>query len=45
MKDTLKEWATGKLAMFTLGLAAGYALYRWGIVSQLAAKIFNRQAE
>lgn len=41
--NTLKDWATGKIAMFTIGLAAGYALYRWGIVSQLTAKLFSKR--
>ena len=43
--NTLKEWATGKLAMFAIGLAAGYALYHFGLVPKLAEKLFSKQPE
>jgi hypothetical protein len=42
-ENTLKSWATGKLAMFMVGLAAGYALYRFGIISKLTEKFFKKE--
>ena len=40
--NTLKEWATGKLAMFAIGLAAGYFLYSSGVLQKVTAKIFKK---
>jgi len=42
-KNTLKDWATGKLAMFTIGVAAGYALYQFGVIPALTAKLFSKK--
>ena len=39
--NTLKSWATGKLAMFAIGLAAGYALYKMGLIQKLSGKLFK----
>ena len=41
--NTLKEWATGKLAMFAIGLAAGYFLYSSGILQKVTSKVFNKK--
>ncbi|MCE8159357.1 MAG: hypothetical protein I3270_02595 [Candidatus Moeniiplasma glomeromycotorum] len=43
--NTLKEWATGKLAMFAVGLAAGYALYHFGVIQKLTDKIFSKKTD
>jgi len=40
-QNTLKSWATGKLAMFALGLAAGYALYKMGLIQKISGKLFK----
>lgn len=42
-KNTLQAWATGKLAMFAIGLAAGYFLYSSGIIQKVTAKIFSKK--
>ena len=44
-ESTLKSWATGKLAMFAIGLAAGYALYKMGLIQKLSSKIFSKKDE
>jgi hypothetical protein len=40
--NTLKSWATGKLAMFALGLGVAYCLYKTGLVQKLTSKIFAK---
>lgn len=42
-KNTLKSWATGKLAMFAIGLAAGYALYKMGLIQKISGKLFSKK--
>ena len=42
-KNTLQAWATGKLAMFAIGLAAGYFLYSSGIIQKVTSKIFSKK--
>ncbi|CFW93066.1 protein of unknown function [endosymbiont DhMRE of Dentiscutata heterogama] len=44
-QNTLYAWATGKLAMFTIGLFAGYALYRMGVIQSLTGKLFRKKEE
>lgn len=45
-QSTLKSWATGKLAMFCIGLAAGYALYKMGLIQKITGKLFkSKEAE
>ena len=44
-QNTLKAWATGKVAMFTIGLLAGYALYRMGVIQKLTNKLFTKKEE
>jgi hypothetical protein len=44
-ESTLKSWATGKLSMFLVGLAAGYALYKFGVISKLTEKFFSKKEE
>ena len=42
-QNTLKSWATGKLAMFALGLACGIALYKMGLIQKLTGKLFSKK--
>jgi hypothetical protein len=42
-QNTLQAWATGKVAMFTIGLLAGYALYRMGVLQKLTHKLFKKE--
>ncbi|RHZ35498.1 hypothetical protein [endosymbiont GvMRE of Glomus versiforme] len=42
-ENTWESWATGKLAMFTIGLAAGYALYQMGVLQKFTEKIFTKK--
>ena len=44
-ENTLKAWATGKIAMFTIGLAAGYALYHFGVIQKITEKLFKKREE
>jgi len=44
-ENTLKSWATGKLAMFTIGLLAGYALYNFGVIQKLTNKLFTKKED
>ena len=42
-QSTLKSWATGKLAMFAIGLACGIALYKMGLIQKLTGKLFSKK--
>ena len=44
-ENTLSSWATGKLAMFAIGLAAGYFLYQSGILQKVTGKLFKKKEE
>ena len=44
-ENTLQSWATGKVAMFTIGLLAGYALYKMGVIQKLTNKLFTKKEE
>ena len=39
------SWATGKLAMFAIGLAAGYFLYQTGMIQKVTGKLFSKKEE
>jgi len=41
-ENSLQSWATGKLAMFALGLAAGYFIYKTGLIQKLTDKLFKK---
>ena len=41
--NTLKSWATGKLAMFALGLGVAYGLYKTGLIQKLTSKLFAKK--
>jgi len=42
-QNTLQSWATGKLAMFAIGLAVGIFLYKAGIIQKLTGKLFSKK--
>ena len=42
-ESTLKSWATGKLAMFAIGLAVGYFIYKSGLIQKLTGKLFAKK--
>ena len=42
-QNTLKSWATGKLAMFAIGLAVGIAVYKMGLIQKLTSKILSKK--
>lgn len=42
-ENSWTSWATGKLAMFAIGLAAGYFLYQTGMLQKLTGKIFSKK--
>jgi len=42
-QNTLKSWATGKLAMFALGLGVAYFLYKSSLIQKLTSKIFAKK--
>jgi len=44
-ENSLQSWATGKLAMFAIGLAAGYFIYKSGLIQKLTSKIFTKKDE
>jgi len=41
-ENTWTSWATGKLAMFAIGLAAGWFLYQTGMIQKVTGKLFNK---
>jgi len=44
-ENTWTSWATGKVAMFAIGLAAGYFLYQSGILQKVTGKLFKKKDE
>ena len=44
-ENTLQSWATGKVAMFTIGLMVGIFLYRAGVLQKLTGKLFSKKEE
>ena len=42
-ENTLKSWATGKLAMFAIGLAVGYFIYKSGLIQKVTGKLFVKK--
>ena len=44
-ENSLQSWATGKLAMFAIGLAAGYFIYKSGLIQKLTSKILSKKDE
>ena len=51
MKDNIENenswtsWATGKLAMFAIGLAVGIFLYKTGVIQKVTGKLFSKKEE
>ena len=44
-QNTLYAWATGKIAMFALGLAVGIFLYKSGVIQKVTGKLFSKKEE
>jgi len=44
-ENSLQSWATGKLAMFAIGLAAGYFLYQSGVLQKVTGQLFKKKSE
>ena len=44
-QNTLVSWATGKVAMFAIGLAVGIFLYKTGVIQKVTGKLFNKKEE
>ena len=44
-QNTLMSWATGKLAMFAIGLAVGIFLYKTGVIQKVTGKLFSKKEE
>ena len=44
-QNTLMSWATGKVAMFAIGLAVGIFLYKTGVIQKVTGKLFNKKEE
>lgn len=42
-QSTLASWATGKVAMFTIGLMVGIFLYKAGILQKVTGKLFSKK--
>ena len=42
-ENTLASWATGKLAMFTIGLMVGIFLYKAGVIQKVTSKLFSKK--
>lgn len=42
-ENTLKSWATGKLAMLAIGLAVGYFIYQSGLIQKLTSKVLKKE--
>lgn len=41
--NTLQSWATGKIAMFTIGLMVGIFLYKAGLIQKVTGKLFSKK--
>ena len=42
-QNTLKSWATGRVAMSLIGLAVGIFLYKSGIAQKVIGKLFTKK--
>lgn len=42
-ENTWYSWATGRVAMFAIGLAAGYFIYQSGILQKVTGKLLKRK--
>ena len=42
-ESTLKSWATGKIAMFAIGLAVGCFIYKSELIQKLTGKLFAKK--
>jgi hypothetical protein len=42
-QNTLMSWATGKLAIYAIGIAAGIFIWKSGMVQKVTGKLFNKK--
>lgn len=44
-QNTLKSWATGRVAKLVIGFLAGYALWHFGVIQKVTSKLFSKKEE
>ena len=44
-QNTLMSWATGKVAIYAIGIAAGIFIYKSGMIQKLTGKLFSKKEE
>jgi len=42
-ENTLMSWATGKLVIYAIGIAAGIFIYKSGMIQKLTGKLFSKK--
>ena len=42
-ENTLMSWATGKVAIYAIGIAAGIFIYKSGIIQKVTGKLFSKK--
>ena len=41
-QNTLMAWATGKLVIYAIGIAAGIFIYKSGLLQKVTGKLFDK---
>ena len=44
-QNTLMSWATGKVAIYAIGIAAGIFIWKSGMLQKVTGKIFSKKEE
>jgi len=44
-ENSWTSWATGKLAMYAIGIAAGIFIWRSGLIQKATGKLFSKKKE
>jgi len=44
-ENTLMSWATGKLVIYAIGIAAGIFIWKSGMLQKLTGKLFSKKEE
>ena len=44
-ENTLMSWATGKLVIYSIGIAAGIFIWKSGMLQKLTGKLFSKKEE
>ena len=42
-ENTLYSWATGKLVIYAIGIAAGVFIWKSGMLQTVTSKLFNKK--